>query len=195
MKNYSGNIYKLALRGMFTYLLISGIINIIGIVVSFFIKLEIGNGLYHQNLIWLYLGIAEWIVFILVYGFKYMENVGYIDDYDHIHYFSTYFKHMSLVFVFLLIPVLLSAGGAGAVFSYVISICYEPNLIFSHLINNEVYFNSWRIMGTRMHYWPQLSGVVLTFAINLVVLLPFYVLGKHNRKEDLKNGYKLRIKS
>ena len=195
MKNYSGNIYKLALRGMFTYLLISGIINVLGIAVSFFIKLEIGNLSYHENLIWLYLGIAEWVIFILVYGFKYMENIGYIDDYDHIHYMSSYFRHMSLVLGFLTIPILLSIGGGGAVFSYIISLCYEPNLILSHLINNETYFNGWRNMGTMMHYWPQLGGIVITFAINLLALLPFYILGKHHRKEDLKNGYKLRIKS
>ena len=195
MKNYTGNIYKLALRGVFTYLLISGIINVIGIVVSFAIKLEIGSRAYHQNLVWLYLGLAEWFIFILVYGFKYMENIGYIDDYDHIHYISSYFRHMSLVFAFLTIPVLFSIGGFGVVFSYVLSLCYEPNLTLSHLINNETYYNGWRNMGTLMHYWPQLGGIILTFGINLIVFIPFYILGKHNRKEDLKNGYKLRIKS
>ncbi len=195
MKNYSGNIYKLAWRGFLYYLLIGGIINIIGIVVGFFIKLEIGNMAYNENKIWFYISIGEWVVFIFAYGLKYMENIGYIDDYDHVHYAGTYFKHMSLVMAFLLTPVLLSVGGGGAVFSYVISLCYEPSLLLSHLINNAAYYFGWENIGSVMHYWPQLAGVILVFAINLLALFPFYIWGKHNRKEDLKNGYKLRIKS
>ncbi len=193
--NYTDDKYRLALRGLFFYLLCGGIVNLVGIVVDFFFKLEYGNSVYVAKNVWFYISIGEWVVFLIVFGLKYVENIGYIDDYDHIHSIGYYFKRMSLTMLLLLIPIALSTGGGGAVFSYVISLCYEPSFLLAHLINNQSYYNSWSRMGSIMHYWPQFAGVFIVLFLNIFLLLPFYLLGRHNRKTDLKNGIKLRIKS
>ncbi len=189
-----GNKYKLALRGAVYYLLFGGLINIGGIVCNFFLKMNYGNAYCREHHFWLYIGIAEWLIFIIAFGLKYVENIGYIDDYDHLHYASSYFRRMSLIMLYLLIPAVLSISGIGAVFSYATSICYEPSLLFSHLVNNKMQLGYWLIYKETMAYWPQLFGLLIMLPLNLLMLLPFYYLGKKNRREDLKNGYKLRIK-
>lgn len=194
MIGYVGNKYKLALRGAFSFLLYSGIVNILGILFSFYLKISLGNDMYQLHNCWVYVEIAEWIAFIITFGLKYVENIGYIDDYDHVHYFSTYFRLMSLVMVYIFIPPFLSLGGGGAIFSSIISMCYNPNLLLSHLINNKVQFNNWLINSGKMLYWPQVAGLLITLPINFFALYPFYMLGKRNRKRDLKEGIVLRIK-
>ena len=194
MIGYVGNKYKLALRGAFSFLLYSGIINVLGILFSFYLKISLGNDMYQLHNCWVYVEIAEWIAFIITFGLKYVENIGYIDDYDHVHYFSTYFRLMSLVMVYIFIPPFLSLGGGGAIFSSIISMCYNPNLLLSHLINNKVQFNNWLINSGKMLYWPQVAGLLITLPINFFALYPFYILGKRNRKRDLKEGIVLRIK-
>lgn len=194
MIGYVGNKYKLALRGAFSFLLYSGIINVLGILFSFYLKISLGNDMYQLHNCWVYVEIAEWIAFIITFGLKYVENIGYIDDYDHVHYFSTYFRLMSLVMVYIFIPPFLSLGGGGAIFSSIISMCYNPNLLLSHLINNKVQFNNWLINSGKMLYWPQVAGLLITLPINFFALYPFYMLGKRNRKRDLKEGIVLRIK-
>lgn len=194
MIGYVGNKYKLALRGAFSFLLYSGIINVLGILFSFYLKISLGNDMYQLHNCWVYVEITEWIAFIITFGLKYVENIGYIDDYDHVHYFSTYFRLMSLVMVYIFIPPFLSLGGGGAIFSSIISMCYNPNLLLSHLINNKVQFNNWLINSGKMLYWPQVAGLLITLPINFFALYPFYILGKRNRKRDLKEGIVLRIK-
>lgn len=195
MISYVGNKYKLALRGTFFYLLIGGIINIIGIIFSFWLKMNFGNEFYRSHYLWLYIDLAEWIVFIFSFGLKYVENIGYIDDYDHVHYIRTYFRLMSLIMLYIFIPPLLSAGGVGAVLSYFTSLCYEPNLLFANLINNKVQTGNALMSADTMNYWPQVAGMLIMLSLNLIAFIPFYALGRHNRREDLKNGFKMRIKS
>ncbi|MBQ3563149.1 MAG: hypothetical protein IJA21_00900 [Clostridia bacterium] len=194
MIGYVGNKYKLALRGTFSFLLYSGIVNIVGILFSFYLKINLGNDVYQLHHCWIYINIAEWVAFIIAFGLKYVENVGYIDDYDHVHYYGSYLRVMALVLIYIFIPPLLSLGGGGAVFSTVISICYQPNLLLSNLINNHVQSNDLLIQAERMFYWPQVAGLMVTLPINFFALYPFYILGKRNRKRDLKEGIILRIK-
>ncbi len=194
MIGYVGNKYKLALRGAFSFLLYSGIVNILGILFSFYLKISLGNDMYQLHNCWVYIEIAEWVAFLITFGLKYVENIGYIDDYDHVHYFSTYFRLMALVMIYIFIPPFLSLGGGGAVFSSIISMCYNPNLLLSHLINNKVQFNNWLLNSGKMLYWPQVAGLLITLPINFFALYPFYMLGKRNRKRDLKEGIIIRIK-
>ncbi|GEM_PF-4116792 len=195
MNNYVGNKYKLALRGLIFYLLYGGVINVIGVIVGFCLRLTVDYSFYKEEAIWIFINLAEWIAFVFTFGLKYVENIGYIDDYDHVYCYKTYFRHMSLVTLFVFIPVILSMGGIGAAFAYIIGLCYEPSLLIAHFINNDVYSGLWYYKAETMHYGPQFVGLLIMLPINLIVFMPFYALGKHNRREDLKNGYKLRIKS
>lgn len=195
MISYVGNKYKLALRGAFFYLLISGIINIAGIIVGFWLKINFGSEFYKSHYLWLYIDLAEWVVFTFSFGLKYVENIGYIDDYDHVHYIRTYLRLMSLIMLYIFIPPVLSAGGIGAALSYITGLFYEPNLLFSNLINNKVQTGYFLTSADTMHYWSQVAGLLIMLPLNLIVLMPFYALGRHNRREDIKNGFVYRIKS
>lgn len=195
MDNYVGNKYKLGLRGVTFYILYGGVINVIGIIIGFCLRLTVSYSFYREEAIWIFINISEWIAFVFLFGLKYVENIGYIDDYDHVYGYKTYFTHMSLVTFFVFIPVILSMGGIGAAFSYIIGLCYEPNLLIAHFINNDLYKGLWYYKADTMHYWPQFGGLLIMLPINLIAFMPFYALGKHNRRQDLKNGYKMRIKS
>lgn len=184
---------KKAFRGLLFSLLYGGIVTVIGTIIGFCLRLSIDYSFYKEEGIWIFLSVCEWIAYLVLFGVKYVMNQGYIDDFDHVHYISSYFRNMSLVFAFKMIPVLLSGGAIGAIFSYIVKLCYAPEMFVANVFNNIYYNAIWYYQTEMSMYWMTLAGVLMMSIVDLFAFIPFYYLGKYRRHCDLKNGVYVKV--
>ena len=176
------------LRTFFAMLFYGGIATVVGRAIT------LGLGLCLEYFYWKqevseYLGLAVTVIlYPLLFGFKHVENCGYIDSFDSQFSFSTFSKQLGLATAATVAVPMMVAASINFIFIAVYTLCYGASDGISELIS-ETFFHKYDGTTTT----GIIIGTLLTYAVYFLLALPFYSLGKRNYQRDIENGIKVKI--
>lgn len=173
---------KRAFQGVCLYLVYGGISFAICWVLGFLLRGCIPYFFYKDEVINYVLYALKWIIFILLYGFKYVENWGYLDEYDHIFDRRIYLKQMGAVSGMAMIIPVLTAINSDFIVAYLWAIFYPPHSFLTDFLNEALHSTTDQIFGDSI-----ILGIPPVLILNFLVLMPFYYAGRRHRISDVEN--------
>jgi hypothetical protein len=181
--------WKKALRTYLNMLLYGGISTVAGYAVSFAIGLVLEYS-YWKPEIAEYTGLLiSLMLYPLLFGFKYVENCGYIDCYDEKFSTGRFFKQMLAATLLVLIVPMMVAASVNFLVIYVYNLCYGHTNGICELIS-QIFFHKYD--GTTP--LGIVIGTVASYAVYLPLSFPFYYLGRRHCVRDAEEGNKIKIK-
>ncbi len=177
-----------SLRMFLCMLFYGGIASIVGKAVTFGLSLALEYS-YWKPEISEYTGLAvTLLLYPLLFGFKHIENCGYIDSFDKIYSYKRFLKQFLIANIAIIAIPMMVAASINAIVIVIYTLCYGASDGVSEVIS-EAFFHKYD--GTTS--LGIVLGTLLTYSVYFVAALPFYSLGKRHYERDVKNGEKIKI--
>ncbi len=176
------------IRIFLAMLFFGGIATVVGKVVTFLLGLALEYS-YWKPEISEYTGLAlSVILYPLMFGFKHVENCGYIDSYDAKFSLAKFIKQYAIATCAVISVPLLVAFGANFILIVIYTLCYGASDGVSELIS-EAFLHQYD--GTTS--LGIVLGTIATYAVYFPLAIPFYYLGRKHHMRDVANGDKIKI--
>ncbi len=176
------------LRTFLAMLFYGGIATVVGIAVVFVLNFVVEYFYWKQEVVE-YIGMALTVVlFPLLFGFKHVENCGYIDSYDEDFSYKKFMKQLAVSTALVMIIPMMIAANINFLVVFIYKACYGPSDCISELIS-EAFFHQYdgtTNLGIAI-------GTAVTYIGYFLLALPFYKLGKEHHERDVENGENIKI--
>ncbi len=127
--------------------------------------------------------------YLLLFGFRHVENCGYVDAYDDNFSLWLCLKRFASASAMMLIIPYLIALRVNFLFVYIYNMCYTHSDRVSEVIS-EAFLHQYDGTTTLGIF----LGTTGSFLVYLLLYIPFYYLGRGNYRRDLLKGAEIKVK-
>jgi hypothetical protein len=176
-------------RGFCFFLFCGGIATVVCEIISFFLRLGVPYFFYKNETITYIIYVVRYIIFLLMYGLRHIETVGYLDEYDNVTDSHAYVNYIGGVMGLASIVPIFCSFGVNVLLPLFWVMFYSPISFVYTFINGTAYSPESRLNDYLLLIVTSLAMLVVT----ALLLYPFYKLGRRNCRRDRENKVKVKI--
>lgn len=185
------NQFSRCFRGFCFFLLYGGVATVICVIIDLILKAAIPYYFHKDETVAYIIYAARYVIFLLMFGLRHIENIGYLDEYDKKYDNGLYVNYIFGVSAMAsVVPILYSFNVKGLV-QFMWTAFYSPISFIYTFIKSTSYAPQSLMENNTIMAITSLAVIVIT----ALIMYPFYLLGRKHCNRDRSDKFHVQISS